>query len=323
MKKIRSNIEKIGLSSFLKVFLGLILSCGLSSCFTGIESTKKINLSRDDKKLAELTPEERYMQKIESSPLKDWEEGKPFLITDDKAMMVIVPKEGLVPYAPESLKNRTLLFKGVESKMNMAGQLTVELLFSDGVYIYSYDTGKEFDDAMENFRSDYIPMAIDLEMVDQASKLLMGKKLWSRTNLWYDSNGNRIDGKKYVEVIISEVTPGNMIFPLFVKFISENNEEAAVFMNFGNADTESRSFHNIFSLNDIRKHYPGIDKETWEYISQGKVKEGMTKEECKLSIGNPNDIKSGHDYSQTLDIWGYDNGRVLWFEDGRLVKIRQ
>lgn len=301
------------------IFLCLIFS----SCFTGIESTKKINLSREDRKNITPTKEEKFMSQIIPQPLKEWENGKNFIVSDDKALLVIIPQQGLLPYAPDSIKGTILRFIGVESKMNAAGNLTVALQFSDGVYIYAYDTGKEFDIAMEEVKSDQIPMLIDLDMVNQAKSLLSGQKFWSRSNLWYDSDDNRINGKKYVEVTILDVIPGNMVFPLKLEIKTEDNETAFEFMNFGNADNESRSFSNLFSLSDIRKHYPAIEPEIWKLISEGKVREGMTKDECRLALGNPTDLSSGHDYSQTLDIWSYDNGKVLWFEDGRLVKIRQ
>lgn len=317
-KKLK-NLSKGGICALSLFFIFF----SLTSCFTGIESTKKIHLSREDKKNLNPSPEERFMAQIESVPLKEWEQGKGFIVSDDKALLVIVPQSGLLPQGPESIKGKTLEFTGIESKINAAGKLTVSILFSDGVYIYAYDTGKEFDVAMEEVKSDQIPMLIDEDMVVGARNLLMGQKIWSRSNLWYDENGNRIDGRKYVEVTVKDVKPGDMVFPLLLELQTEDNETVYVYMNFGNSSTESRSFHNLFSLSDIRKSYPGIDREKWDYISQGKVKEGMTKDEVRLAIGNPTDLASGHDYSQTLDIWSYENGRVLWFEDGVLVKIRQ
>ena len=263
------------------------------------------------------------MSQIQSTPLKYWPQGKRFYVSDDKALLVIIPQAGLLPYAPDSVKGKIIEFSGLESKINAAGKITVTILFTDGIYSYAYDTGKEFDYAMENLMSDQIPMLIDEDMVTQARQLLSGQKFWSRSNLWYDSLGNRIDGQKYVEVTIEDVQPGDMIFPLRLELKTEDNTDVFVFMNFGNGNTESRSFHNLFSLTDIRKHYPNIEPETWNYISHGKIKEGMTKDEVRLALGNPADLMSGHDYSQTLDIWSYENGRVLWFEDGRLIKIRQ
>lgn len=301
----------------------MVALLSLSSCFTGIESTKKINLSREDRKMANPTPEEKFMNPVVSAPLKEWEMGKSFIASDNKALLVIVPQSGIIPVAPDSVEGKILEFAGVESKINPAGKLTVAVMFSDGIYIYAYDTGKEFDDAMENLKSDQIPMLIDEEMVAQVRNLLHGKQFWTRSSLWYDEEGNRVDGRKFIPVTVTEVWPGNMIFPLKLKIETREGDTAYIYMNFGSADNESRSFHNIFSLTDPRKHYPGIEDETWDFISREKVKEGMTKEECRLALGNPIDTNSGHDYSQTIDIWTYDNGRVLWFEDGRLVRIRQ
>lgn len=294
-----------------------------SSCFTGIESTKKITLSREDKKLVTPSPEEKFMEQLQPSPLESWERGKRFIANDDKALLIIVPQQGLLPTAPDSIKGKILEFAGVESKINAAGLLTVSILFSDGIYVYAYDTAKEFEDAMKNVMSDQIPMLIDEDMVVQARQLLLNQKFWSRSPLWYDNEGNRIDGRRFVEVTITDVQPGNLVFPLRLQIKTDDNETAYVYMNFGSADNESRAFSNLFSFNDIKKHYPGIEPETWDLISRGKIKVGMTKDEVRLSLGNPNELNSGHDYSQTLDIWSYENGRVLWFEDGRLVKIRQ
>lgn len=315
--------RKNRISLWLPVALIFLLTCTLTSCFTGIESTKKINLSREDRKRSNPSSEEIFMEQLQSAPLQTWERGRKFLVSDDKALFIIVPQKGLLPNAPDSIKGKIIEFVGVESKINAAGNLTVSILFSDGTYIYAYDTGKEFQNAMEEVTSDHIPMLIDEDMVSQAKTLLTGKNLWTRSNLWYDEEGNRTEGKKFVEVTVEDVLPGNMIFPLRLKIKSKDGETAYIYMNFGHADNESRSFHNIFSLTDIKKNYPGIEPETWAYISEGKVKPGMTKDECRLALGNPTDLNSGHDYSQTLDIWIYENGRVLWFEDGRLVKVRQ
>jgi len=40
-------------------------------------------------------------------------------------------------------------------------------------------------------------------------------------------------------------------------------------------------------------------------------------------LGNPTEVDSGHYYTQTLDLWHYTDGKVLWFEDGTLSKFRR
>ena len=300
--------------------VSVVFLVGFSACFTGIESTKKISLSRDDKKKAAITPEQKFFSGITPPILKDWEPGKKFVVHDNKALLVF---ESIIPFIFNdsiSFEGKIIEFVGVNSKMGPDGNLNLALSFTDGIHEFIYNTSKSFDEAMEKFTSADLPMLIDLSMVEQADEILKGKVVWTRSNLWYDSKDNRIDGKKFIPVTISEVFPGNAIFPLKLQLTEENSSPFYMFMNFGIADNESRAFHNLFSLSDIRKSYPSILPETWDLISAGKITEGMTKQECRLALGNPIDIKSGHDYSQTLDIWAYDNGFILWFEDGKLVR---
>lgn len=277
-------------------------------------------MSREDKKRAEPTPEENFFSGITSEPLKDWEQGRNFIASDNKALLVFETLQSSLFPDTTAIKGKTLKFVGVSSNIAADGSLTLMVELTDGSRVFFYDTGKDFDSAMENFMSSEIPMLIDRKMVDQAANLLTGKKIWTRSNLWYNQEGERIDGKKYVPVTVTDVTPGNMVFPLRLELLTDDGVPFFMFMNFGNADTESRSFHNLFSLTDPEKLYPAIQPEIWQLICQGKVTDGMTKQECRLALGNPIDITSGHDYSQTLDIWTYENGIILWFEDGRLVR---
>lgn len=304
--------------------LGLICCVIIfQSCFTGIEGTKKINLTREDRKKSEPTQEENFFPGIKGEPISKWEEGRIFFASDNKMPLVFDTKDMIFARDTFSVKGKIFEFIGVESKINPAGNLTLVILFTDGARKMAYDTNRDFDEALQSFTSVDLPMMIDSKMVEEARRQLLGEKLWIKSDLWYDEKGERIPGKKYVEVTITDIKPGDTVFPLFLTFTDSSGETAHAYMNFGNSPTESRSFLNLFSITDIRRHYPSIETETWELISIGKVRPGMTKEECRLALGNPSDVNSGHDYSQTLDIWLYDNGKTLWFEDGRLTRVRQ
>ena len=93
-------------------------------------------------------------------------------------------------------------------------------------------------------------------------------------------------------------------------------------MNIGSSGVESRTFRNLFYLSDPKLKYPDILPSTWEAIQNGRLVKGMTKDECKLSVGNPSDVNSGHDWNSTLDVWQYPNGTYLQFQDGVLVGFR-
>lgn len=304
------------------LILWFCLAMGLSSCFTGIESTKKINMTREDKRRTAPTPEEIFFSGIDAIPLKDWQTGKIFIASDNKALLLFDSYRASLFPDTSYIKGKELQFKGIQSNIDASGKLTLAIMLTDGNRVFHYDTGKEFDNAMESITSNSLPMLIDKEMVEEAARLLTGTNLWTRSNLWYNEDEERIEGKKYVPVTITGVQPGNMIFPLKLELTSAEGQHFYMFMNFGNAPTESRSFHNLFSISDLRKQYPNIEPEIWNLICEGKVTIGMTKQEARLSLGNPIDISSGHDYSQTIDIWTYDNGKILWFEDGKIARYK-
>lgn len=293
-----------------------------SSCFTGIESTKTVSLSREDKKILAPTPEEEYFKGVKPQSLSEWKKGKQFMAADNKTILIF-DQQGL-PADPNSasLGGKILSFEGIKPKLELDGTQSTSLIFSENGRYYQYNTGKSSSIASDQVMSDQIPMLIDLDMVKEAKDLLQGTKLWIRSPLWYDEDGNRVQGRKFVGITVEDVLPGDISFPLKLKFVDDSGNEAWIFMNYGNSGTETRLFSNLFFLSDLRNKYPSITDEVWEIICKGGVKLGMTKEECKLSLGNPNDVNRGHDYNQTLDLWQYPNGTALWFEDGILTKFR-
>ncbi len=299
----------------------IVLTGMLSSCFTGVEGTKTISLSREDRKTIKPSKEENFFRPVEGEPLSKWEKGRPFIAADNRTL-IIFDQEGL-PLDPEEvgLGGKMLFFEGVSQRIAADGSKKAVLEFSQGDKTYRFNTGKNMSEAEESFRSDMIPMMIDLKMVNSARSLLEGMQLWTKSALWYDDQGERIIGKKYVPVIVDDVMPGNLVFPIKVKFHEPDGKTAWAMLNFGTR--ESRSFENIFSLSDIRERYPNIEDENWALICAGKVAKGMTKDECKLALGNPKEVDSGRDYTQTLDLWQYPDGTVLWFEAGILTGYRR
>ncbi len=304
----------------------------LTSCFTGVESTKKITLSKEDKKNVLPTPEEEFFNSVTPTPLSEWAPGRPFIAADNRALLIF-DQQGL-PTDPDvaALGGKTLYYVGIAKRPTPEGGDEGVILFSDVIpdksgeiyaqgMVYQYNTGKHPSEVYD-MKSDQIPMLIDTAMVDATRSLLKGKELWTRSPLWYDAKGGRIPGKKYVPVTIKEVFPGNIVFPVEILFTDSNGDEGRMYMNFGNSGLESRSFASLFYISDFRKRYPDIQDDVWNAITDSKVKLGMTKLECKLALGNPSEVDTGHDYSQTLDLWHYPDGKVLWFEDGLLTRYR-
>lgn len=298
---------------------------GLTSCFTGVEGTNKINLSRQDKKKLAPSPEDTFLADVKGLPLARWEPGKEFIAAADRTALIFVQEN--LDVNPESLGigGKTLLYKGWETATAPDGTLKVIIDFDLDGKILKFDTSRPVEQASAEVVSSDIPMMIDVAMIQKADSLMKGKSLWTRSSLWYNKEGHRTDGAKYVPVTIDSVIPGSLVFPAEVIFHDATGNVASMFMNLDNTASDSRSFPNIFSLSDPRTRYPSVTDEVWTLIQHGRVRPGMTKEECRLSLGNPSDVASGHDWSQTLDIWRYDNGNYVFlrFEDGVLIDLRR
>lgn len=302
------------------ILFWVLSGCAIVGCHTGIESTKTITLSKNERKQFEATPEEKLMDGLQAPKLAEWKQGKRFLVSDNRASLVFDANS--VGTAETELVGKILEYAGVDTKTTPGGADEAVVVFKDGANTYRYSTGKSPDAASATISSMDVPMLIDLEFVSKAKEMLVGRKVWTRSQLWYDMDENKIDGRKFVPVHIVDVKPGTMVFPLKINIIDENDEPALMYMNAGTAGIESRTFQNIFSLSDPKERYPGIQQDVWELIQQGKVRLGMTKEECKLSLGNPSDVNSGHDWNSTIDFWQYSNGSFLRFQDGLLVSFR-
>jgi hypothetical protein len=319
-RRFKSCREHIcSLPAVIASFLLLLVS---ANCSTGIESTKKIELSRQDRKFIEPTAEEKFLVNLKRETLKEWKIGKVFYAPDDKVALIF-DSYGL-PSDPLSLHlgGEKMTYIGYESSSSpINGDVTL-LHFLSGDNTYTYVITKPIDKALEEFTSTDVPMLIDEDIVSRAHLMLKDKIIYPRTQLWYGKDDAITLGRKYIPVTVDSVTEGNMIFPLKVIFTDNTGLTASLYMNIGEDNNESRSFSNLFTLDNPQKKYPNTDPEVWDIICAGSVRIGMTKEECRLSLGNPAEVDTGHDYSQTLDLWKYNDGTTLWFEDGILTRIR-
>ena len=296
------------------------------SCSTGIESTKAITMSRSERRETMPGAEERMSAHITSEPLGVWRIGKKFLISDNKASVLLerVPPMSTVSGA-DSIAGSVLRFERVSSRLTPGGDTVAIIEFRGEECAYLYNTSRNLRVALHTLKGQDMPMMIDLDMVAAADTLLRGRKVWTRSRLWYDSVGNIIDGRKFDPVTITRVRPGIMVFPLAVEFIDEKKETATMFMNISSSDgigAESRTFQSLFILEDPRQLYSSVSPEIWENIKTGRVSVGMTKEECRLSLGNPSEVDAGHNWSSVIDIWRYRDGTYLQFQDGLLVNYR-
>ena len=291
---------------------------GLSSCFTGIEGTKRVELGREDRRQVIPTAEETYLSDLKGTPLREWRKGRLFIATDDRLQYLLEQNNRT---AAASMKGKTLSYEDTETRRLPDGTMQTIVMLRNGNDLYAYRTGMRPERADTALTSDRLPMLIDRLMVERADSMLRGKRLWTRTALWYTGDSTRVTGRKFIPVDVTSVTPGETTFPLRVNFRDDAGTDAFMFMNFGSTGYDSRSFANLFTLDDPRRHYPAISDEHWQLICSCNVALGMTKEECRLALGAPSDVNSGRSYSETLDLWNYSDGKALRFADGVLTSI--
>lgn len=302
---------------FIIILAGIGLVVSLSGCFTGVEGTSKINLSKKDILAAAPTGEDRLLSDVSPSLLKDWKSGKQFQIADERLALVVENPKGLSLNAGD-----IIVFKRSEVRWGAGGGERTLLIFGTELGEIGLPVEKSIDDAMATLSVAEIPMLIDLAMVEEVRNILKGKRVWTRSALWYNDTLDYKKGKKFVPVIIKDVTPGNLFFPLLVKFKADDAETGNFFMNAGNSGNESRNFSKLFSLTDPKLNYKNISERNWKAIQGEDLIIGMTKEESKLSKGNPSEVDMGHNYSNAVEIWSYPDGGWLQFVDGLLVRYK-
>ena len=162
--------------------------------------------------------------------------------------------------------------------------------------------------------------------------LLRGQRLFTASADWFDGNGTDVAGLRHIEVRVDSVVPGNHLYPAAVCFTVENPEMAAMahcsgqqrrfYMSVGGSGVAARTFDRLFSIRNPRRQYPSITDEVWNLIIQSKVQSGMTRDECRLALGSPNDIRRVPTHSGMREIWTYSDGVYFVFDEGLLSDFR-
>ena len=293
-----------------------ICTLGFHSCFTGVEGTGKITISKKEAGILAPSAEDRLLSDIKPSLLKEWGPGRLLLVTDDK-LRLITENTGM----PVN-QGDTVCFKEIMARHGADGLEKAVLVFNHDGGILTFPLDKNISEAKESVTASDLAMLIDLEAVEKVRERLKGKKVWTKTSLWYGDSLRHVKGRKFVPVTISDIEAGNSFFPVMVSFIDDEGARGRLLMSIGSAGNDSRSFGRLFSLKDPRDNYRQISDSNWAAIQNEQLIAGMTKEECRLSRGNPSDVNVGHDYTNTMEIWYYPNGSYLRFVDGLLVSFK-
>ena len=300
----------------------VMLSILLSSCFTGVESTKKITVPEGSTSTAQSAEDAFIESYFERQGCDTWRIGKPFYYTDEKLSLVFRPERPTIPDSV-SLKGKIFTYEGSIEESPFGGTKEVVLIFDCEGYKFRYETGKTRDEIRQMKYTPLIPPFIDMDDLNMARSLLKGRTLYIKTQVWYNEKSEVIGGRKLIPVKILDILPGNNLLPVEVWFEDDKGNRAGVFMSLlSSTRSQYITFDRLFSFEDPRLQYEEIQDEAWEQITLGRVKAGMTKNECKLSLGNPNEVKKIPTYSGLREQWIYNSGAYLFFVDGLLTEYR-
>lgn len=295
------------------------MAAAMTACFTGIESTPKITDSEIRRQNVRERPEDSYLSDIKAEPFEKWTRGKKFYVTDNRFSLLLLPSEEKT----DSLAGQVVSFESSKELTDITGNRIVELTFTtDNGTPLSYRTSHSRT-AIENAGKLDIPFLVELSVIDQVREKLLGKSFYVITANWYDLNLSSLTGRKFIPAKITDIRPGNEYYSTLLELNDEKGVPFCLFMSVGNDLKTLRSFGSLFSFNDPRKSYPDISDETWRNIINGRVATDMTRDECRLALGAPATVDSRVGYSSIREVWTYENGIYLIFEDNLLKSFRQ
>lgn len=319
----------------IKPKIGILAICiaitlGAGSCFTGVESTPRIGDSEVKKEKATgRTPEQDFLRNIKPVPPKDWKPGKAFKVTDSRIYRIF----SLSPDDTAPLTGKNLYYKSMAPAKSLTGDDATEIVFTDDCGIeYNYCLNGVTSEKLDTITSLDIPFTVDLDIVDEIRNALVGKSYYIKTPAWYrPEDMSKINGLRQIQVHIDSVLPGDSYFPAILCFSIPDEKLAqrldgksfAVYMSVGESRVATRNFDTLFSFNNPRKEHPEITNDIWALIISSKVKEGMTREECRLALGTAPEILRTPSYGGMREVWSYSDGVFLIFEDGLLTRFRQ
>lgn len=286
----------------------------LQGCFTGIESTPKISYDEvEEEKAAILTEEQKYLSHITNEPFGVWKSGKEFYVTDNKISVVLKPEN-----LSRTLNGKIIKYVGYNIGTSVTGEIFTNIIFvNENGDSLCYKTKASPDELCKRSSVD-IPFTTQISIVNNVKAKLLNNTYYIKTSTWLNADSSIVEGLKYAPVTVTDVTCGNSIYPIKVFFANSSNDIHWVYMTIGNEFQSTRNFENIFYLTNPRLNYTHINDDTWNLITQGKVNEGMTKEECRLALGSPSSSSQLPGTAGVIEIWTFNNGCRLYFEDGIL-----
>lgn len=299
----------------------LAVAAVATACFTGIESTPKITAGEVKRTTPAPTAENAFLNDVTNQNIDSWQPGKRFFVTDNKiavALSVNPPGERLVA-------GDTLRFSSISDYEGILGTPIAELTFTTSRGLTATFRADRSTNELRKLQGIKIPFTVEESVVEEIGRRTIGHDYWITTSDWLDTAMQPRRGRKFVKVRVVDVKPGNETYPALLKLVDNGHQPAdtfAMLITVGTGIASSQPFGSVFSFTDPHLRYPAVSDVMWKDICHGRVREGMTREEVRLSMGRPLNINRRPGYSSLHEIWTYEYGRTLIFEDGLLISSR-
>lgn len=302
--------------SYILAALTALFGLGAASCFTGVESTPKIDSGTLKKEQVRTTPEQIFLSEISPKPPRLWQEGRRLRVADKRISRIF--------NAPaDSLPGTDIIFKNFSPARSLTGDNATDAIFTDYTgRTLTYRINGIDAARLDTMHTLVIPFTIDLDIVADIDKALRGNTYYIKTPSWYsDLEGRKsIKGLRQIAVTIDSVVPGDDYFPAAVCFTASDTinipegwpRTGMVLMSIGNSRAASRNFDTLFAFDNPRKLYPYIKDDAWDLIICSRVQEGMTREECRLALGAPSEVLRTPSYAGMREQWTYSDGVYLF-----------
>jgi len=318
----------------------------LTFCFSGLLSvllmgqsnpydiTTKSTLKQDNDNRSTLVKQFPFLNVV------DWKPGMRFMAEPlrDKQFSDLY-KIKLSPYNSKNSYSaqiklidfqwKEFVYKGLELRGNKTF-----LIFGCGNDKYEFEFYGDTSKLREARVLNTIDKLVYIDEVDKVKELLINKSLYITTSQWMKDDKEGLgrysfSNPKFVKVTIANVGLGSQDGPckiVFKQIGNKNDEEYYLNIRFSGINKGvgvfGFDFDNVFSFEDPKLKYPNISDEIWEKIQNGKVKIGMTKEECELSWGKPKDINKTITSGILSEQWVYSTSSYLYFTNGKLESIQ-
>lgn len=297
---------------------------GLTSCFTGVESTPRITARDVNKKHANATPETELLASVAPAPVSTWHRGKEFYVADNKIALIFTSSAGGTESAlTDSLAGSIIRLESLSSVKGITGVDEAVITFTDvhGKRLV-YRPGIALDTFVD-LQQYTVPFTVEMSVVEAVDSLLRGNTYYYLQSRRLDANGAELFGPRYQPVTITRIVPGTENQPLRVYFRDVDGNEHYTPMTVGQSRTATRNFNTLFAMSNPRQRYRDITDKIWELIVNSKVQLGMTTQECLLALGAPTQHLRLPSTGGMVERWNYDNGTFLYFEDGHLARYRR